>query len=143
MSTVSFSTSDNKVIEVPVSVANKMETIKNMLEDLGGVVMDTIPLPNVDSFSLNWIVKYFDPGVLGTNKEISLRVMKIEQIFNLILSSNYLDCKEVLEASCRAVSLLIENKTPEEIRANLNIKNDFTPEEMKELEKEREWTLID
>ena len=39
------------------------------------------------------------------------------------------------------VSLLVKDKTPEEIRKTLNIKNDFTPEEKEEVRRENQWAF--
>jgi S-phase kinase-associated protein 1 len=35
---------------------------------------------------------------------------------------------------------MIKGKTPEEIRKTFNIKNDFTPREEEQIEKENEWS---
>ena len=52
-----------------------------------------------------------------------------EELFELIMASNYLDIKPLLELACAKVASLIKNKSIEEIRKFFNIENDFTPEE--------------
>ena len=52
-----------------------------------------------------------------------------EELFELILASNYLDINPLLELACAKVASLIKNKSIEEIRKFFNIENDFTPEE--------------
>ena len=52
-----------------------------------------------------------------------------EVLFELIMASNYLDIKHLLEFACAKVASLIKNKSIEEIRKFFNIENDFTPEE--------------
>lgn len=60
-------------------------------------------------------------------------------LFNLTLAANYLDIKPLLDLCCAKISSLIKNKTPEEIRVNLDIVNDFTPEEEAQLRQENKW----
>ena len=52
-----------------------------------------------------------------------------EELFELIMASNYLDINPLLELACAKVASLIKNKSIEEIRKFFNIENDFTPEE--------------
>lgn len=62
-------------------------------------------------------------------------------LFELILASNYLDIKSLLDLGCKSVANMIKNKSPEEIRQTFNIKNDFTPEEEEQIRKENEWCM--
>ena len=50
-------------------------------------------------------------------------------LFELIMASNYLDIKPLLELSCAKVASMIKNKSIQEIRKFFNIETDFTPEE--------------
>ena len=52
-----------------------------------------------------------------------------EELFELIMASNYLDINPLLELACAKAGSLIKNKSIEEIRKFFNIENDFTPEE--------------
>ena len=69
--------------------------------------------------------------------------MKTDQstLFNLILAANFLNIKNLLDLGCQTVADMITGKTPEEIRTVLNIENDFTPEEEKEIRKENQWAF--
>jgi S-phase kinase-associated protein 1 len=60
-------------------------------------------------------------------------------LFELILSVNYLDIKELMVVLCRIVADRITGLTAEEIRVVFNIKNDFTPEEEEKIIKENDW----
>ena len=69
------------------------------------------------------------------------RYVEIEQeiLFELILAANYLDIKPLLDLTCAKVASMIKGKTPEEIRKQFNIVNDFTPEEEAQVREENKW----
>lgn len=50
-------------------------------------------------------------------------------LFKIILASNYLDIKLLLNVSYKTVANMIKGKSLEEIRKTFNITNDFTPKE--------------
>jgi S-phase kinase-associated protein 1 len=60
-------------------------------------------------------------------------------LFELILAANYMDIKPLLDLTCATVASMIKGKTPEDIRATFNIKNDFTPEEEAQVRAENKW----
>ncbi len=62
-----------------------------------------------------------------------------DTLFNLTLAANYLDIKPLLELCCARIASFIKNKTPEEIRVNLDIVNDFSPEEEQQVRLENKW----
>ena len=62
-----------------------------------------------------------------------------EALFSLILAANYLNLKPLLDLVCKAVADEIKGKTPDEIRTRFNIRNDFTPEEEAEVQKQNAW----
>ncbi|GJR69683.1 reverse transcriptase domain-containing protein [Tanacetum coccineum] len=66
---------------------------------------------------MKWMKLYFLKGTL----------------FDLILATNYLNIKNLLDFTCQTVADMIKGKTPEEIHKTFNIKNDFTPEEEEEI----------
>ena len=65
----------------------------------------------------------------------------VEQVmlFELILAANYMDIKPLLDLTCATVASMIKGKTPDDIRTTFNIKNDFTPEEEKQVREENKW----
>ncbi|XP_037570030.1 S-phase kinase associated protein 1 SKP1-related A isoform X2 [Amblyomma americanum] len=158
MPNIKLQSSDGEVFEVDVEIAKASVTIKTMLEDLG---MDddedeVVPLPNVNSAILkkviHWATYHKDdppPPEDDENKEkrtddISswdADFLKVDQgtLFELILAANYLDIKGLLDVTCKTVANMIKGKTPEEIRKQFNIKNDFTPSEEEQVRKENEW----
>lgn len=147
-------TSDGATYGVPLDVARRSVTIRNMIDDLGDDAdVGEIPLVNVDSKTLddilNFLEKFYadkpenpDPKSLESLKDTwATRYSALDQavLFNVILAANYLDIKDLLDVACKAVANMIKGKTPEEIRRTFNIKNDFTPEEEEQIRKENEW----
>ena len=65
--------------------------------------------------------------------------MDKDTLFNLTLAANYLDIKPLLDLCCARIASFIKNKTPEEIRVNLDIVNDFSPEEEAQVRSENKW----
>ena len=60
-------------------------------------------------------------------------------LFELIMASNYLDIKTLLDLACAKVASQIKNKSVHEIRQFFNIENDFTPEEESQIMEENKW----
>ena len=139
--TVTLTSMDEEVLVVPVRVAKHSSTIANMLDDVGkdgGVV----PIPNVTGRILTKVIDYctrIDVGSAGVENIVT----GVDQstLFELILAANYLDVKPLLELGCKTVADMIKGKSPDEIRATFNIKNDFTPEEEEQVRKELEWAV--
>lgn len=74
-------------------------------------------------------------------EEWDQKFMQVDQemLFEIILASNYLDIKPLLDVGCKTVANMIKGKSPEEIRKTFNITNDFTPEEEDQIRRENEW----
>ena len=117
---------------------------------------EAIPLPNVKATILKkvieWCTHHKDdspPPEEDENREkvtddISawdMEFLKVDQgtLFELILAANYLHIKGLLDVTCKTVANMIKAKTPEEIRRNYNIKNEFTLTEEEQERKEKEW----
>ena len=138
---------EQEAFEVPREIALRSVTIKDMTDDTG---MDVpVPLPMVSSKVLTKVIEYCTyhhrAEEAGTPED-ETRVwdrdfLKVddETLFSLILAANYLNVKPLLDLVCKAVADEIKGKTPDEIRARFNIKNDFTPEEEAEVAKENAW----
>ncbi|EKX73059.1 conserved hypothetical protein [Theileria equi strain WA] len=120
--------------------------IKNILSEIDDE-SEPIPLPNIKTRVLNKIIEYCKyhynnppsqiPQPLKSaqlNEVVSqwdyefVNVDK-EFLFELILAENFLDIKPLLELTCAKVASMIKGKTPEQIRREFDIINDFTPEE--------------
>ncbi|KAI1187221.1 E3 ubiquitin ligase complex SCF subunit scon-3 [Nemania serpens] len=156
--TITLQSNDNHLIAVERAVAERSLLIKNMLEDLGeGVLDQVVPIPNVTESVLRKVIEWCehhrnDPP--STNEDESdnrkkttdieewdQKFMQVDQemLFEIILASNYLDIKPLLDVGCKTVANMIKGKSPEEIRKTFNITNDFTPEEEEQIRRENEW----
>jgi len=60
-------------------------------------------------------------------------------LFEMLLAANYLNVRILLDLILKAIANQIKGKTTEEIRVHFNIKNDFTPEEEKQIALENSW----
>ena len=64
-----------------------------------------------------------------------------DMIFGLMLASNKMDIKSLVELSSAKVSSDIKGKTTDEIRKEFNIEDDFTPEEEQQILEENKWCM--
>ncbi|KAK8113655.1 E3 ubiquitin ligase complex SCF subunit scon-3 [Apiospora kogelbergensis] len=155
---IRLQSNDNHTIDVEKAVAERSLLIKNMLEDLGdAAVSETIPIPNVTESVLRKVIEWCehhrgDPPATNEDEsdtrkrtteieEWDQKFMQVDQemLFEIILASNYLDIKPLLDVGCKTVANMIKGKSPEEIRKTFNITNDFTPEEEEQIRRENEW----
>ncbi|KAJ2612816.1 E3 ubiquitin ligase complex SCF subunit scon-3 [Coemansia sp. RSA 1365] len=153
---VTLQSSDKRDFQVSMEVAKQSVLIKNLIDDLGETE-EAIPLPNVTSKVLEKVIEYcehhkHDPPVIKDeyddlpkrSDDISPwdeQYMKIDQemLFEILLASNYMDIKPLLDLGCKTVANMIRGKSAEEIRKMFNIVDDFTPEEKEQIKKENEW----
>ncbi|KAL5101707.1 hypothetical protein RYX36_006034 [Vicia faba] len=76
-------------------------------------------------------------------KKWDAEFVKVDQdtLFDLILATNYLDIKSLLDLTCKTVASMMDGRTPGEIRRTFNIKNDYTKEEEQEVHRENQWAF--
>ncbi|KAF4952871.1 hypothetical protein FSARC_12553 [Fusarium sarcochroum] len=155
-----LASNDSANIEVDRVVAERSMLIKNMLEDIGddGITQSNpIPIPNVNEAVLRKVIEWCDhhrndpPQAQDDESDARKKTTDIEEwdqkfmqvdqemLFEIILASNYLDIKPLLDVGCKTVANMIKGKSPEEIRKTFNITNDFTPEEEEQIRRENEW----
>lgn len=156
---IKVQSSDGEILTVAADVMRLSNTIDTMLQDLGLSEEDDgepVPLDNVNSVILTKVIEWCkyhkdDPPAEedDDNKEkrtddISAwdaEFLKVDQgtLFELILAANYLDIRGLLDVTCKTVANMIKGKTPEEVRRQFNIVNDFTPEEEEQIRRENAW----
>jgi len=147
--------SDGEVVEVEVEIAEKSVLIKGLIDDSG--TDDEIPLPNVKRPILERVIVFCEhlknnqpPEIEKPLRSTDMSVvvgawfadycnLEQEELFELIMASNYLDIKPLLELACAKVASMIKNKSVQEIRKFFNIENDFTPEEEQQIMEENKW----
>ncbi|CAF3440511.1 E3 ubiquitin ligase complex SCF subunit scon-3 [Fusarium graminearum] len=154
-----LASNDSANIEVDRVVAERSMLIKNMLEDVGDEITqgNPIPIPNVNEAVLRKVIEWCDhhrndpPQAQDDESDARKKTTDIEEwdqkfmqvdqemLFEIILASNYLDIKPLLDVGCKTVANMIKGKAPEEIRKTFNITNDFTPEEEEQIRRENEW----
>jgi len=157
MTTIKLLSSDNVEMTVEQEVAERSILIKNMLEDVGEISDQAIPIPNVNEAVLRKVIEWCehhkaDPAPVADDdndsrkkstdiEEWDQKFMQVDQemLFEIILAANYLDIKPLLDVGCKTVANMIKGKSPEEIRKTFNIQNDFTPEEEDQIRRENEW----
>ena len=115
------------MFEVDEKVAFESVTIKNMIEDMGDTeAHGPIPLPNVSSVILVKIIEYCkfhtdtsDP----TRSEETVKAWDTEfmkedyaTIFEIIVASNYLAIKSLLDLSSQTIADVVRGKSPDEMR---------------------------
>ena len=69
--------------------------------------------------------------------------LDLDMIFNLMLDSNKMEIKSLLELSSAKIASIIKKKSTEEIQKTFNITNDFTPEEEQQILEENRWCMED
>jgi|SRR5665647_2212255 len=139
MEVITLTSKDGKNFEVSSTWAMKLNTVKNLMEDIG--TDQPIPVTEVVSRILENVITCLKSEDEGKMEEMEtfFKGMNQSDLFETNLAANYLDYPVLLDLTCKTVADMIRGKTPAEIRTTFNIKNDFTPEEEQNVIKENEW----
>ena len=154
---ITLVSSDGEKMQVTAKAAQRSQLVKGIIEDYPDDA--EVPLNNVKSNILKKIKEYLDHYQDTDPKEIERPLasqnfqecvdpwdfefinVDLDLIFEIMLASNYMDIKPLLELATSKVASIIKGKTPEEIRKTFNIQNDFTPEEEQQIREENQWCL--
>lgn len=147
---ITLKSSDGVSFKIDEAVAIQSTYIKLMVED--DCVSNEIPLRNVTGTILSKVIEYCkkhagadtstDEGKEELKKWDAEFMKKSESsLFDLMMASNYLHIKSLLDLTSHTVADLLSRKTPEEIRACFNIKNDLTAEEEAAIRRENQWAF--
>ncbi|ODM92925.1 E3 ubiquitin ligase complex SCF subunit sconC, partial [Orchesella cincta] len=154
---------DDGITEVDLEVVKKSITIKSLLENANTPTEEQeeelIPVPNVTTPILRkvveWMIHHKDdyPLVEDDNGEVAADVLEDawdtqflqmdgSQLLNLLKVAHYLDIKVLLNMGAKKMpSMILGCQTPEEMRALLNVQNDFSPEEEQQTRAENAWCM--
>ncbi|KAI4305646.1 hypothetical protein L6164_029001 [Bauhinia variegata] len=153
---------DGETFEVEVAAAEQSVTLKDLIEH--GCAGDAIPLANVLGEVLAKVIEYCEKHVeysgkdkkdISRNKngksgndrrgiqEWEKKFVEVDQsmLIELVMAADYLNIQSLMHLTLATLADMIIGKTPEEIRATFNIKNDYTPEEEEQVRKENSWAF--
>ncbi len=154
-STIKLVSNDNESFIVNTNVACCSLLIKTILE--GDPTAPEVPLPNVCAAILKKMLVFMqyhldNPFGVIEKPVKSVNIYDVvskwdadfidvdqEVLFELIVASNWMDVKNLLELGCAKVATMLKDKTPEQIRKTFNIVNDFMPAEEEQIRAENKW----
>ena len=150
--------SDGEKIETSAKAAMRSTLIKDSIQDCRDDIIE-FTANNVKGNILKKIVEYLEHYKDTEPKEIerplpsqnfkecvdefdfNFTEIDLDMIFEIILASNYLDIKPLLELASAKVASILKGKTTEEIRRTFAITNEFTPEEEQQIIEENKWCM--
>ena len=147
---ITLKSSDDKTFQITITAVKKSNLFNDILNDY---ISETVfPLPDVNSQTLEKIIKYLnhyeyeyetqlpyinDYGLFLENinlwdKEF-LSGIDITLLPHVINAANYMDIPLLLEKLCGYMSYMLTTYPIEQMRTDLGINNDYTTEEMNEM----------
>ena len=150
--------SDGEKIEISAKAAMRSTLIKDSIQDCRDDIIE-FTANNVKGNILKKIVEYLEHYKDTEPKEIerplpsqnfkecvdefdfNFTEIDLDMLFEIILASNYLDIKPLLELASAKVASILKGKTTEEIRRTFGITNEFTPEEEQQIIEENKWCM--
>ena len=139
--------------EISKKAAQRSIYIKNVIEDFPD---DEVQLTNVNGQILDKVIEYLNHYENEEPKQIKEPLegefkdcvdewdckfidIELDLIFEIILAANYMNIESLLKLGCARVAAHCSGKKTEELRKMFNIENDFTPDELKEIEEESKY----
>ena len=151
-SVIILKSTENEKFLLNKKAAKKSQLLKNCLED--DEDFKELNLINVNSKYLKLIIEFLehykdsepkippkplkDGNVMQYFDEwskIFFSKLKLEDVFELVNASNYMDIKCLLELCCSLIVSELIDRPVEEVHKAFGIENDMTEEEMKEYDK--------
>ena len=154
---VTLVTVEGDEVVLEFKVAKHCKLVERIADD--GDIEEKIPLKDVKKVTFDKVVEFCnhlcegnDPPVihkpLRSNKLEELTTefyagfvngLGEEELFEVVLASNYLECQHLLELSSAKVATLIQHMDVDQVREFFAIENDFTPIEMERVKQEIKW----
>lgn len=140
---VQLVSSDGQTFYVDHAVATVSRLINNTIEDTG--LNEAITLPNVDGETLAKVIEYCNFKAAAANVEAmdATFMNNVDQtmLFKLIKAANFMDIRGLFNLACHTVADNITGKTPEQIRTQFGIENDFRGQEEAAVRAEYAWAF--
>jgi hypothetical protein len=143
---VKLATRDGVIIEASRAAACRCVTICNMLEDAGGDdAVPELPLALVDARALRHVLNYCQLRQTMTHSHMrdlgTLLRLPLEELFELVAATNFLEMPQFFELSCGAVAEHIRrSSSAEAIRGRFGIAPDMSAAELKTTSNEDPFT---
>ena len=154
---VKLVTEDGVDYELEYKLVKHCKLVERIADD--GEIDEKIPLKDVKKVTFDKIVQFCQHLVEGNDPPVihkPLRSNKLadlttefyagfvdglgeEELFEVVLASNYLECQHLLELSSAKVATLIQHMDVDQVREFFAIENDFTPIEMERVKQEIKW----
>lgn len=150
-SVITLISQDNQKIQLDKQAASKSKLLTGLLADYEDNT--EIPITEVKASILNKVVEYLTyykekvpkdiPKPLPTGNLVEIlepwdlefiNSFELNDVFDLINASNYMDIAPLLDLACAKIASLMKGKTADEIRTMFNIPCDLSEEEIKEYE---------
>ncbi|KAM7250683.1 hypothetical protein ACFE04_022566 [Oxalis oulophora] len=158
--TIRIITSDDGVFDLESSLAMEFPPIKAFFSEATPSPDTKFPLTNVTSSVFSKIVAYTtahlaftnkkeEPGVVAADVDAEMKAYDAkfveeesnQSMIELILGSNYVEAKGLLELLTKALADRIKNKSVEYVRKLFMIDSDFTDEEEAKLRADVAWSF--
>eukprot|EP01006_Ploeotia_vitrea_P006176 TRINITY_DN12462_c0_g1_i1.p1 TRINITY_DN12462_c0_g1~~TRINITY_DN12462_c0_g1_i1.p1 ORF type:complete len:203 (+),score=35.74 TRINITY_DN12462_c0_g1_i1:48-611(+) len=159
---VILTTSEGKEFVLSRDALKLSKILRDILEDSPGDEETVIPVNNVDAATLQCVAPYLEryatqePNTIDKplraplqellndwDKEYVYKTLfrdgdekQHEPLFKTLLAGNFLGVEPLRDLCCAAIANMLRGKTPEQIKEVFGVTEDFTPEEIKQVEKE-------
>ena len=137
MSLVKLVSSDGKEFEVSKDIAFQSTLLKDIINDLE--TQDAIPIPSVDGKTLEKVIEFCKKDDKDDKWNKIYIDVDSKILFDIIKAANYLDIQPLLDLGTRTVADSIRGKSIMEIREIFDITEDFTQEDMDQIDAENKW----
>lgn len=164
---MSVLTCDQETFTVPRKLLQCSQTLSELSKEVD-LDKDVVPLPQITGKVLTRVVTWWnlhkddpeppvkvevkqesgptplpdisaEPKVISSVDQEFFKTMTHEDIFQLILATNFLHISELLDLCCATLANATLGKTPTEIYRMFNVTEELTPEEEAEICKENPW----
>eukprot|EP01006_Ploeotia_vitrea_P061143 TRINITY_DN77336_c0_g1_i1.p1 TRINITY_DN77336_c0_g1~~TRINITY_DN77336_c0_g1_i1.p1 ORF type:complete len:186 (-),score=29.48 TRINITY_DN77336_c0_g1_i1:87-644(-) len=161
-SEVILKTSEDKEFVLSRDALKLSKILSDILDDSPTEEETVIPVNNVDAATLQCVAPYLEHYATSTpptiDKPLRAPLQELlndwdkdyvyktlfrdgdekqhEPLFKTLLAGNFLGVEPLRDLCCATIANMLRGKTPEQIKEVFGVTEDFTPEEIKQVEKE-------